>query len=483
MSLLKKTKMDKTKQKIAGAFLIAVFLAAFEGVVVSTAAPVIVKSLHNFEMLSWIFSLYLLTSAISTPIYGKLADLYGRKRMLIIGIIIFLIGSTLCALSQSMEQLILFRGIQGIGAGAILTICFTMIGDIFTLEERAIVQGGISTMWGVAGLIGPLLGGFLIDFLSWHWIFFINIPFGIFCIYILSKYVHEMKPTKLPTIDYLGAVLLSIVIGSFLYGVMNIGQENSISNILFIASFIVAIIFYFQETRAKEPIVPLFILNKNSIVINIITFCVSFILISNSVYLPLHIQSLMGYSATVAGLSLVTVSFAWFMSSLSLARLMKRFDAKYIVMIASTILIISSYLLTFIDIDTPILLIPILVFPFGFGFSGTLNTLIFIVQDSVKYNQRGAAVGLNMLTRTLAQAIGVAVLGSAINIFTDDFIKAHNLYISMQALYDNTLPQYHDMLQQALLFALHNVYYISVAIALICLVLAYFVPKYQVENK
>ncbi len=476
--------MDMTKKKIAGAFLIAIFLAAFEGVVVSTAAPVIVKSLHNFDMISWIFSLYLLTSAISTPIYGKLADLYGRKRMLIIGIIIFLTGSTLCGLSQTMHQLVVFRGIQGIGAGAILTICFTMIGDIFTLEERAVVQGGISTMWGVAGLIGPLLGGFLIDFLSWHWIFFINIPFGILCIYILGKYVHEQKPTKHPKIDYLGAIFLSIVIGCFLYGVMSINENSFLAGILFIISIIMAFVFYFQEKRVAEPIVPLFILNKDSGVVNLITFAVSFILISNSVYLPLHIQSLMGYSATLAGLSLVTVSVAWFLSSFILARLMKKFDAKYIVMGASMILIVSSYLLTFLSTDTPIWHVPLLVFPFGFGFSGTLNTLIFIVQDSVKYEQRGAAVGLNMLTRTLAQAIGVAVLGAVINIYTDNFIKAHNLInITMQNFYDKTTPQYHDILRDALYFALQHVYFISISIAIVCFILAYFVPKYQSQTK
>ena len=254
--------MDITKKKIAFAILIAIFLSAFEGVVVSTAAPVIVKSLHNFEMISWIFSLYLLASAISTPIYGKLADLYGRKRMFIIGIIIFLIGSSLCGMAQSMHQLVFFRMVQGMGAGAILTIGFTIIGDIFTLEERSIVQGGISTVWGVAGLIGPLLGGFLIDYLSWHWIFFVNIPFGIFCIYILGKYVHEPELTKHPTIDYIGALLLSITIGSFLYGVMIIGENFKMAMILFAITIIVGIVFYFQETRTKEPIVPLFILNQ-----------------------------------------------------------------------------------------------------------------------------------------------------------------------------------------------------------------------------
>lgn len=475
--------MDITKKKIAFAILIAIFLSAFEGVVVSTAAPVIVKSLHNFEMISWIFSLYLLASAISTPIYGKLADLYGRKRMFIIGIIIFLIGSSLCGMAQSMHQLVFFRMVQGMGAGAILTIGFTIIGDIFTLEERSIVQGGISTVWGVAGLIGPLLGGFLIDYLSWHWIFFVNIPFGIFCIYILGKYVHEPELTKHPTIDYIGALLLSITIGSFLYGVMIIGENFKMAMILFAITIIVGILFYFQETKTKEPIVPLFILNKGLIIVNLITFGISFILIANSVYLPLHIQSIMGYSATIAGVSLIGTSVAWFLSSISLATLMKKFEAKYIVMCACAILIFSCCLINSLTINSPLWQMAVYVFFFGFGFSGTLNTLTFIVQDSVSYDRRGAAVGLNMLTRTLSQTVGVTILGAVINIYADSFISANGLSgITMQDFYDNTAPLYHELLREALFFALSHVYSISTAVAVICFVLAYFVPKYQQQK-
>lgn len=475
--------MDNTKKKIAFAILIAIFLSAFEGVVVSTAAPVIVKSLHNFEMISWIFSLYLLASAVSTPIYGKLADLYGRKRMFIIGILIFLCGSLLCGMAQTMYQLVGFRAVQGMGAGAILTIGFTIIGDIFTLEERSIVQGGVSTVWGVAGLIGPLLGGFLIDYLSWHWIFFVNIPFGIFCIYILGKYVHEQRQATHPAIDYIGALLLSVTIGSFLYGVMTVQDDFNTAVILFIVTIISAAVFYLQETRTKEPIVPLFILNRNSFIVNLITFGVSFILIANSVYLPLHIQSIMGYSATVAGLSLIGTSAAWFLSSISLARLMKRFEAKYIVMCACAVLIFSCYLISSLTINSPLWHMAVYVFFFGFGFSGTLNTLTFIVQDSVSYDKRGAAVGLNMLTRTLSQTIGVTVLGAVINIYADSFISAHNLTgITMQNFYDNTAPLYHEILREALFFALNHIYIINIAVAVICLVLAYFVPKYQQQT-
>lgn len=473
--------MDTDKKKIAGAFLIAMFLAAFEGVVVSTAAPVIVKSLHDFEMMSWIFSLYLLTSAISTPIYGKLADLYGRRRMLIIGIVIFLIGSTLCGLSQTMHQLAFFRAVQGLGAGSILTIVFTMIGDIFTLEERSVVQGGVSTVWGIAGLVGPLLGGFLIDNLSWHWIFFINLPFGLLCIFILSRYVHEHRQVTRHSIDYFGTVLLSAAIGSLLYAVMNAGSVE-LSRCL-PAAGVSLMIFYFWEKRAAEPIVPLFILNKGSIVVNCITFGVSFILIANSVYLPLHMQSVMGHSATAAGIALATTSVTWFGTSFFLARLMRRFQARFIIMGAAAVLAFCCFLLYSLTLQSSIWQISFYALIFGIGFSGTLNTITFIVQDSVAYKNRGAAVGINMLTRTLAQTIGVAVLGSVINAASAQYLADIGFNgLTMQDLYDNTFPQYAQMLRQALFYALNHVYFITILTAACCFVLGWFVPKYR-ESK
>ena len=474
--------MDSSKKKIAGAFLIAMFLAAFEGVVVSAAAPVIVKSLHDFAMMSWIFSLYLLTCAISTPIYGKLADLYGRKRMLIIGIVIFLIGSTLCGLSQTMQQLALFRAVQGLGAGSIMTIVFTMIGDIFTLEERSVVQGGVSTVWGIAGLVGPLLGGFLIDNLSWHWIFFINLPLGLLCILILSRYVHEHRRLTHHSIDYLGTVLLSAAIGSFLYAVMNTG-DSRFSYYLFAAAGIFFIVFYFWEKRAAEPVVPLFILNKGSIVVNCITFGASFILIANSVYLPLHMQSIMGHSATAAGIALATTSVTWFGTSFFLARLMRRFQARFIIMGAAAVLAFCCFLLYSLTLQSSIWQISFYALIFGIGFSGTLNTVTFIVQDSVEYKNRGAAVGINMLTRTLAQTIGVAVLGSVINAASAQYLADIGLNgLTMQDLYDNTFPQYAQILRQALFYALNHVYFITILAAACCFVLGWFVPKYR-ESK
>ncbi len=195
--------------------MLAMFLAAVEGTIVTMATPTIVKNLQGFELISLVFSVYLLTSAISTPIYGKLSDLYGRKNTLSIGILIFLAGSFLCGLSQSMAMLIAFRAIQGLGAGAIFTVSFTIIGDVFPIEERSRVQGGLSTVWGIATLVGPFLGGFLIDILSWHWIFFINIPFGFLSVILLQRSLKETFDKKKRNIDYAGTITFSLAMVVF----------------------------------------------------------------------------------------------------------------------------------------------------------------------------------------------------------------------------------------------------------------------------
>lgn len=248
--------MNQNKRNIVIAIMLAMFLAAFEGTVVTTAMPTISKSLNGFNLISWVFSAYLLTSAVSTPIYGKLSDLYGRRSMIVTGIIIFIIGSFLCALSRSMIQLILFRTIQGIGAGAILTISYTIIGDIFELEERAKIQGALNTVWGIAGLVGPFIGGFILDYLSWHWIFLINVPFGIISIVLLIKGFDEKVVEKKSTIDYMGITILTAAIVALLFGTMQI-EKDIIKMIPYtIVSLILLVIFYFVEKKSAEPVIP-----------------------------------------------------------------------------------------------------------------------------------------------------------------------------------------------------------------------------------
>ena len=284
--------MDSKKRNIVIALMVAMFLGAIEGTVVTTAIPTIVKDLQGFEIISLVFSVYLLTSAISTPIYGKLSDLYGRKNVLSIGIIIFLIGSFLCGLSQTMYMLIVFRAIQGIGAGAIFTVTYTIVGDVFTMEERPKIQGTIGTVWGIASLAGPFLGGILIDTLSWHWIFFINIPFGILSIILIQKNLKEnFKKTK-HKIDYAGIITLSVAMIIFLNIFVSIESISFNHNIFIVISLVITIIllwvFYKIERKAKEPIIPFDIFTKTNTIVNLVSFLASAVLIGADVYLPIY---------------------------------------------------------------------------------------------------------------------------------------------------------------------------------------------------
>lgn len=468
--------MEAKKKKIALALFVAMFLAAFEGTVIATAAATIVKDLQGFDLVSWVFSLYLLTSAISTPIYGKLADLYGRKSILSIGIAIFLAGSLFCGFAESMMQLVIFRAVQGLGAGSILTVTFTIIGDVFTLKERSIVQGGISTVWGIAGLIGPLIGGFLIDALSWHWIFFINIPFGLVCLIILRMNLADTKPQARPNIDYAGTLALSCVIGSFLYGVM-IGYADGTFLHALIVTLLSTLVFYRVEKTAREPIVPFSILTKPAAIINIISFFAAMILIAVNVYLPLYIQTILGYSATIAGLSLATMSVSWFLCATVIASAMEKYGARAVIIAASLILVASCYLLSTLTVASSLYTVSLYAFLFGFSFSGTLNTLTFMVQDSVGYEQRGAAVGLNALTRTLAQAVGVSIFGTLINIKLGTYFAAMGLtHVDTGDLYAPQNALSIEQIHAALQYALHFVFLTLIVISAAACFFSLFLP-------
>jgi len=419
--------MDINKRNIVIALMVAMFLGAVEGTVVTTAMPTIVKDLKGFELISWVFSLYLLTSAVSTPIYGKLSDLYGRKNTLTVGIIIFLIGSCLCGFAQNMYQLVAFRTLQGIGAGSIFTITYTIVGDVFTLEERAKVQGWLGTVWGIASLMGPFLGGFLIENLSWHWIFFINLPFGVLSIFLLQKYLDENFQKSKHKIDFLGSSILSAAIIILLYGFLigdrsKIGYVNSII-ICIVISFILFVLLYFIERKAEEPIVPFEIFTKNSTIINGISFLSSGILIGIDVYMPIYIQNVLGYGAMISGLSLAPMSLTWLLSSFMLSKRIPRHGERVIVRASTVIILASCILLLTLGINSPLVLVIVYASLMGFGFGACFTTLTLVVQESVQFDKRGVATSTNSLVRTLGQTIAVSIYGGIFNFSIVKYFK------------------------------------------------------------
>ncbi len=483
--------MNLKKTNLIISLMLAMFLAAVEGTIVTMATPTIVKDLHGFDLISLVFSVYLLTSAISTPIYGKLSDLYGRKNVLSIGIAIFLTGSFLCGLSQNMLALIAFRAVQGLGAGAILTVSFTIIGDVFPIEERSKVQGGLSTVWGIASLVGPFLGGFLIDVLSWHWIFFINIPFGLLAVILLQKSLKETFEKRKQSIDYAGTITLSLAMVMFL-SIFLFHQNTASSQYAFVAvaaviTGLLLLAFYRIERRAKEPIVPFDIFTKTSTIVNLISFLVYAILVGIDVYMPLYLQNILGYRATVAGLAMLPMSVSWLMVSFTLGRFLIKYGGKAVTLVSSVILLISTVLLSTLGIDTPVLLVLAYGFIIGIAFGGAGTALTTIVQDSVEYNKRGSAVAANSLLRTLGQTIGISVFGNIFNLHIAEYfssrgmegIDPNDLYQSSGA--NNLLSA--DQVKLSLSSSMHALFMVFIIISCLSLVLSIIMPKIKQKEK
>ncbi|UYZ36135.1 MFS transporter [Clostridium beijerinckii] len=478
--------MNSRKRSIAAALMVAMFLGAVEGTVVTTAIPTIVKDLQGFEIISSVFSVYLLTSAITTPIYGKLSDLYGRKNMLSIGIIIFLIGSFLCGLSQTMYMLIGARAIQGIGAGAIFTVTYTIIGDVFTLEERPKIQGIISSVWGIASLVGPFLGGILIDLLSWHWIFFINLPFGIISVVLIQRNLDEVFEKKKHSIDFAGIITLSLAMVIFLNIFLSNEDMSSSNNIFILLSVIATVIllvaFCIIERKAKEPIIPFDIFTKTSSIVNLVSFLASAILLGSNVYLPIYIQNVLGYSAKISGLSLAPMSFAWLIAAVILGKCIVKFGGKIVILISNVILLISTALLPTLNAESSILLVIIYAFIMGFGFGGAFTTLTIIIQESVEYNKRGAATAANSLLKTIGQTIGVSIFGSIFNIYIIKYFTQLGINgVDPSNLYNSTVTD--QQIKLSLNSSLHFLFIILIGIAVISLLSSMIMPKIMESSK
>jgi EmrB/QacA subfamily drug resistance transporter len=476
--------MGSRKRSILIALAVAMFLGAVEGTVVTTAIPTIVRNLQGFEMISLVFSVYLLASAISTPIYGKLSDLYGRKNVLSIGIIIFLAGSFLCGLSQNMYMLIGFRVIQGLGAGSIFTVTYTIVGDVFTLEERPKVQGIISSVWGIASLIGPFFGGILIDILSWHWIFFINIPFGILSVILIQRNLKEVFEKKKHKIDFAGIVTLSLAM-IILLNIFVSNENKGSSNMFKIISVVITVIlitaFYKIEKKAEEPIMPFDIFTKSSTIVNLISFLASAMLICSDVYFPIYIQNVLGFSPKISGLTLAPMSITWLIASVVLGKRIVKYGGKLVVLISNVILLISTMLLPALGISSPLLLVLIYASIMGFGFGGALTTLTIMVQESVEYNKRGAATATNSLLRTLGQTIGVSIFGSIFNLYIVKYftgigipgVEPSNLYNTSA----HNAAVTSEQIKLSLNSSLHILFIILIIISSLSLILSIMLPN------
>lgn len=406
---------------IIGGLMAGMLLAALDQSIVGTALPVIVSDLGGLNHLSWVVTAYLLTSTAMTPLWGKISDLYGRRIIFQTTIIIFLIGSALCGLSQNMPQLIVFRAIQGIGGGGLMAIAFAIIGDVIPPRERGRYQGYFGAVFGLSSVAGPLLGGWITDTISWRWIFYINVPIGIVALVVTSMALKMPVVKRDHKIDYLGASMIVAGVTSLLLYLNWAGEHYGWTdpNALMLVglAIVFTVAFVFVEFRAEEPIIPMRLF-RNPIfsVGNTFGFLIGFAMFGGAIYLPLYFQAVMGMSPTRSGLAMLPMVIGIFSMSIVSGQLITR-TGKYKIypIIGSVILIASLFLLSTIKMDTAYWVIAIYAYLFGTGLGLAMMTIVTPIQNAVEMRDMGVATSSTTFGRSLGGAIGVALFGAILS--------------------------------------------------------------------
>ena len=406
------------------ALLLSLSMAAMEMTVVSTAMPTVVGDLGGIHLYSWVFTAYLLTSTVTMPLYGKLADLYGRKPVLLAGIAVFLAGSMASGLAHSIGALIAFRALQGLGAGAMQPITLTIVGDIYNLEERSRMQGVFGAVWGVAGLIGPLLGGVIVHYLSWRWVFFINVPAGIAAAALLVLALHEQVEPRRHSLDWAGAGFLMLGLVALLAGTHG-GRASAIG--LPVAALLL-VLFYAVERRAKEPVLPMALFRQPVMAVaTLLGALVGAGMISMVTYVPLYVQGVLGASPTAAGSAITPMVIGWPIASAVAGRALPRVGFRPLVrggLVVSALAAaaLAFFLHTGVSVHVP--QVATALFGVGLGFANT--SLLIAVQTSVEWRQRGIATASTMFARTIGGTLAVGALGGilAATLLGDTFVPA-----------------------------------------------------------
>ncbi len=402
------------------AIIMATFLAALDTTVVGTAMPTIIGTLGGLALYSWVFSAYLLTSTTTVPVFGRLADMYGRKPVFLSGTALFLGGSALCATAGSMEQLIIFRAIQGLGAGAVLPTSITVVGDIFSIQERAKIQGLLSGVWGVSAILGPALGGLIVDKLDWRWVFYVNIPFGIISMLLFALYLRERVAGRRQSIDYYGSALMAAGVTILLLGLLELGKEGSGLPVspwgLLAASAGLIALFLWHESRIAQPVLPLTLFKSRVVsVSNAVGFLIGATLLGVSSYIPPFVQGVLGGTAVNAGATLAPMSIGWPIGSTLCGRLLLRYGYRPMVLLGSAFILAGSLLLLPVNMDSTqlFLMAAMVVIGLGMGFCNT--SFLVAVQSSVGWGQRGVATASVQFFRSIGSAVGVAAMGALMN--------------------------------------------------------------------
>jgi EmrB/QacA subfamily drug resistance transporter len=415
------TPPGRARRIVTVGLVLAMAVVALETTVVVTALPTIAGELARLDLYPWVFSAYLLTSTVSMPLYGKLADVFGRRRVFLFGTGLFLIGSMLCGLAQGMTWLIVFRAIQGLGAGAMMPSIFTVVADLYPLHERARVQGIFSTLWGIASLVGPGLGAWLTITWSWRAVFFVGVPFGLAAAIVFVLFFRERVEPRQVSLDVAGSLLLmgglTALLLALTQGTEGLGSASPLVLGLLAVSVLLLVGFVVAERRAPDPVLPLSLFGLRVMsVSSAANFLSGAVLFGVTSYVPLYVQGARGEGAAGAGAALTPMLVSWSLSSFVGPRLLLRFGFRAVAIGATLLIALGAGGLVLVALGAPPAVLYASMALMGFGFGPSTAAFMMVLQEAVPWSQRGVATSSAQLFRSLGGTLGVALLGSVLHV-------------------------------------------------------------------
>ena len=472
---------------VTAGIMLSLFLASMESTVVATAMPTIVGQLGGLEHYSWVFSAFMLASTTAVPLYGKLSDIYGRRKLYVSAMALFLIGSVWCGLANSMTSLIFARALQGIGAGGIMPLAFILIGEMFTLEQRAKMQGLFSGVWGVSSIVGPLLGGFLVDQLSWHWIFYINVVPGLLAAALVAFAWrdHHAHGQERPAIDYAGAALLTVSVVMLLLGLMSSGTS---SWILISGAVVLFIALLWVERRAADPVLPLPLfrdrLFSTATAHGILT---GWALFGSVSFIPLFVQAVLGTSATQAGITLTPLLLGWVTASIIGTRLMLNIGYRRLGLIGTASFTVGAFLMSQAGMNTSQVSLMAFCTLMGIGMGLSVPSYLIAVQTSVNRRQLGTATSTLQFSRSIGGTLGVSVMGAALSTRLASNLAEASLNPELVQQLLNPLPGSAVVIAEgaraAMADGIHLVFVIAFAAAALAMVTVFFTPRKELTEQ
>ncbi len=467
--------------------MLSLFLASMEGTVVATAMPTIVAQLGGLDIYSWVFSMYMLTSTTTVPIYGKLSDLYGRKRIYAITMLLFLAGSVLCGTARTMEQLVLYRAIQGLGAGGVLPVVFTIVGELFDLEMRARLQGLFSGVWGISSIIGPLIGGFLVDQVSWPWVFTINVFPGLLALGLVWFAWQGESTHRKVSIDYPGAIFLTLGALALLLGLNEPGSAQSWAFFATAAVMFAGLVW--AERRAVDPILPLDLFRDRLFLIAILHgVFAGWAMFGSLSFVPLFAQGVLGTSATQAGITLTPMSLAWTAASIYASRALLSVSYRTLSVIGGVLLATGMLLTATIDSNTSWVMLVLYLCLTGAGMGLSIPSFLIAVQSTVERRNLGIATSTVQFSRSIGGTIGVSILGLALTTLFAGGLRERGLdpsQVSVNALMDSAAGAASALagpVREALSGAIAGLFWIAFVAAVVALVVTLLAPGGRISE-